>query len=318
MTWEECAAAGMTVKQAAEACGKTAAAATKYAAAHGFRFSNSLPEGAPRGGSSAETLRARWADPMTRPAMVEGQRKGWDGRRYRVLLTDEQRRAYDKIRNQGIDRADALRAVGRPDLVDVMLQTSRSRYNGPRISPETIAGVRTLHKTGATQREIAEACGLCTKTVSRVINDQDFDRLVAPHVEQAVRQAAASGWTATEASRRLGLNYDTIRRGARLLGINLPTPWLDRKPTVRPEDIDLTLTWAENAARLGVTAHVVKYAAHKAGLVRRRTTVLSLLSDEERKEYARLRKKMTKAGVAWARGDILKAIGRGDLVEALL
>ena len=118
MTWEDCAAAGMTVRQAAEAMGKSKAAATNYAKAHGFRFVNSLPEDDRRRASKSAEMRDRWADPSSRAALRKSIASGLVGRSFRHLMSDQERREYDKLKRLGIARKDALRAIGRADLVE--------------------------------------------------------------------------------------------------------------------------------------------------------------------------------------------------------
>lgn len=124
MTWEDCIKAGMTVGEAARARGRTKAAASKYAKAHGLLFSNSIPSTPPKvaaiRAARAEAMRARWACPETRAVMLSAQEKGWTGRRCRILLTDEERCSYNKILREGGDRDGALRAIGRSDLADAL------------------------------------------------------------------------------------------------------------------------------------------------------------------------------------------------------
>lgn len=132
MTYEECAAAGMSVAETARATGKPRSTISAYAKRNGLIFAkgrvsfeissarmtalNADPEFAERRNNRMKALhadpefaerrnnrlKALHADPARNPL---------------VLLTPQERTDYNTLKKAGHPRADALRAIGRADLV---------------------------------------------------------------------------------------------------------------------------------------------------------------------------------------------------------
>lgn len=98
MSWEECAAAGMTAKEAAQHRGTSPRAPYHYAHRHGISF---------RSGRDCPQYRAGQAERARRQHATPGSS---------VLsrLTPEQRADYRVLRAAKYTREEALRAVGAP------------------------------------------------------------------------------------------------------------------------------------------------------------------------------------------------------------
>lgn len=90
LTWEACAAAGMSAAEAARAMGFSKPAATQYARRNGLKFR----DGRFKNGGARNPA----ANPLAK-------------------LTPAERADYDLIKRKKFTRAEALRLVGRHDLV---------------------------------------------------------------------------------------------------------------------------------------------------------------------------------------------------------
>lgn len=128
MTWEECAAAGMTLTEAAKARGRSVAAASKYALDHGLTFrkgEHRPPVWTPemRAAQSAR-MRERWRNGEFRDRASDALKARWreggnhgpnSTHRLPFSRTDKIFRTYQKMRAGGVSRAEALKALGVED-----------------------------------------------------------------------------------------------------------------------------------------------------------------------------------------------------------
>ena len=98
-TWEQCAAAGMSLTAAARHLGRTVSAGSIYAKRHGVSFQRDT-EFAER---NRERMKALNADPEFNPLSA---------------LTREERADYDLlVKKGGMKRDEALKSIGRADLI---------------------------------------------------------------------------------------------------------------------------------------------------------------------------------------------------------
>jgi hypothetical protein len=97
--WRECAEAGMSLSEAARHLGKPVSSGWAYARRHGFAFVQNQEKNRER---HRERMRRLHADPARNPL---------------VLLTPAEREDYDVCMRAGRTRAEALRAIGREDLL---------------------------------------------------------------------------------------------------------------------------------------------------------------------------------------------------------
>lgn len=99
-TWAECHAAGMTASQAAQARGRHKSCATAWARRRGLRFAD---------GRSVPEFRAH----LKRIAVASAaNRNAWRGQLTATELAD-----YQLFMSHGYRRAEALKAIGREDLI---------------------------------------------------------------------------------------------------------------------------------------------------------------------------------------------------------
>ena len=136
---------------------------------------------------------------------------------------------------------------------------------------------------------------------------------VRPDIARSVRYAAAVGMSATEASRLAGCSRPTVTRAADILGLTLRAP-IGRPPQIDPAAIDPWQSWVENGRRLGVSARAISDCARKHGIARRRAD-LSMLTEDERREYRRLRWKFYRDRFRITQAELLTFVGRADLVS---
>ncbi len=125
-SWQECADAGMTAKQAAEARGVTKQAASKSARKYGLCFANGWTPEAKAANSArvkalhadpaykakrSAAMKAAWADPRAKAKRVAAMHP------HLAKLTAAERADYDLLCSKGYRRDEALAAIGRGDLV---------------------------------------------------------------------------------------------------------------------------------------------------------------------------------------------------------
>lgn len=124
--YRRCAAAGMSKAETARALGVAQSSVKSAAKRHGIVFVDKRVQ------HCSEALRQKWADPAYRAARSEHARKttkrAWargdfDGRRSPrlaavSLLTAPEYEDYRTYMAAGYRRAQALRAIGRADLVE--------------------------------------------------------------------------------------------------------------------------------------------------------------------------------------------------------
>ena len=111
MTINDCHAAGMSLKQAAEALGISYNATVSRAKRAELKFPDQrkTPEFA-----------ARILGQNKNPAFDEARRKRWRDPKHNplVLLTPEERADYDLLKRNRLSRKDALKAIGRLDILE--------------------------------------------------------------------------------------------------------------------------------------------------------------------------------------------------------
>jgi hypothetical protein len=111
MTIHDCHAAGMSLKQAADAIGISYNATVSRAKRAGLKFPDQrkTPEWAARicrqnkDAAFAKARYRRWRDPKHNPL---------------VLLTTEERAEYDFLKRNRLSRNEALKAIGRLDILE--------------------------------------------------------------------------------------------------------------------------------------------------------------------------------------------------------
>lgn len=119
MTWAECAAAGMSQREAAEARQVSVSAANMAAKRLGLTFRPVPMKEAMNRPEAKERLRAA----MNSPEVKERLRAAMKAAMNRpdvnplVLLTPTERADYDLLKRAGHSRNDALRSIGRGDLI---------------------------------------------------------------------------------------------------------------------------------------------------------------------------------------------------------
>jgi len=115
MTWAECAAAGMSQREAAEARQVSVSAACIAAKRLGLTFRPVPMKEAMNRPEVKERRRAA----MNRPEVKERHRAAMNRPEVNplVLLTPTERADYDLLKRAGHSRNDALRSIGRGDLI---------------------------------------------------------------------------------------------------------------------------------------------------------------------------------------------------------
>lgn len=128
LSWQDCAAAGMSASEAARAKGATLSAASHAARRLGLTFRD-----ARRDQANAERMRRRNADPKFRATLrnlhADPEIKAARAERIRrlhanpafnplVRLTEAERADYDRCKRAGMTRDEALRAIRRTDLIE--------------------------------------------------------------------------------------------------------------------------------------------------------------------------------------------------------
>lgn len=123
--YRRCAAAGMSKSETAEHCGVTRRSVGKAAERHGIQFVlwRDKPEVRQ---AMADRIRARNADPefaakrnaATTRRLKASHAAGKLIPKHLRALTPEERAEYDAARKLGCLKDEALRSIGRPDLVE--------------------------------------------------------------------------------------------------------------------------------------------------------------------------------------------------------
>lgn len=117
-TWQECADAGMSQREAAEAIGVTKQAASQAAKRLGltFRQAWSDPERLAR---QSAAQKETWVDPDVRARRIAAMKEARSRpeRNPLVLLTETELADYSTLKRAGYSRGAALRAIGREDLI---------------------------------------------------------------------------------------------------------------------------------------------------------------------------------------------------------
>lgn len=138
-SWEECADAGMSAAEAAEARGTSVWAARDATKRHGVKFRDARkdPEFAAANAErmsermkrryadpafaavNAEQLRGLHRDPKRIAAHAKAMRRKWADPAYNPLaaLSPEERADYDLMKRNKFTRNEALTAIGRKDLI---------------------------------------------------------------------------------------------------------------------------------------------------------------------------------------------------------
>lgn len=111
--WRDCAEAGMSLSEAARHLGKRPSSGGRYAKRHGFSFAKKSAD------LTRERLRRLHADPEFAERHRERIRRlhADPARNPLVLLSAAERADYNVCKRSGMTRAEALRAIGREDLL---------------------------------------------------------------------------------------------------------------------------------------------------------------------------------------------------------